>query len=164
MATTWCSELTLQDLTVLTSLRKTKINRTSIVFHDRAFCCTWTLSNSVGQARLTCLRPRTSHIKTILLDSTAWVGQDFMFERMYPVNLMMKMCQVAIQQCEGYTQHKPEVVDYYEPFRGFLHQILKGYAPKRKFWRNYNYRGLIVKLLLTLGLRAVFIKFCIIYG
>ena len=26
-------------------------------------------------------------------------------ERMYPVNLMMKMCQVVIRQCEGYTQH-----------------------------------------------------------
>ena len=26
-------------------------------------------------------------------------------ERMYPVNLMKKMCQVGIRQCEGYTQH-----------------------------------------------------------
>ena len=56
-----------------------------------------------------------------------------MFERMYPVNLMMKMCQVVIRQCEGYTQHKPEVKDYYEPFHDFLHQLLKVYAPKRKF-------------------------------
>ena len=54
-------------------------------------------------------------------------------ECMYPVNLMMKMCQVVIRQCEGYTQHKPEVVDYYEPFCDFLHQILKVYAPNRKF-------------------------------
>ena len=54
-------------------------------------------------------------------------------ERMYTVNLMVKMCQVVIQQCEGYTQDKPEVVDYCEPFRDFLHQILKGFAPKRKF-------------------------------
>ena len=54
-------------------------------------------------------------------------------ERMYPVNLMMKMCQVVIRQCEGYTQHKSEVVDYYESFRDFLLQILKVYAPKRKF-------------------------------
>ena len=77
---------------------------------------------------------------------------------------MMKMCQVVIRQCEGYTQHKLEVVDYYEPFRDFLHQILKVYAPKRKFWRNYNYRGLIVKVLLTLGLHAVFIELCKIYG
>ena len=38
-------------------------------------------------------------------------------KRIYPVNLMMKMCQVVIRQCEGYTQHKPEVVDYYEPLR-----------------------------------------------
>ena len=44
---------------------------------------------------------------------------------MYPVNLMMKMCQVVIQQCEGYTQHKPEAGDNCEPFRDFLHQILK---------------------------------------
>ena len=45
----------------------------------------------------------------------------------------MKMCQIVIQQCEGYIQHKPEVVDYCEPFCDFLHQILKVYAPKRKF-------------------------------
>ena len=73
---------------------------------------------------------------------------------------MMKMCQVVIRQCEGYTQHKLQVVDNYEPFRDFLHQILKVYAPKRKFLRNYNLCGLIVKFLLTLGLHAVFIEFC----
>ena len=83
---------------------------------------------------------------------------------MHPVILMMKMCQAVIRQCEGYTQHKPEVVDYCKPFRDFLHQILNVYAPKSKFWRNYNYRGLIVKVLLTLGLHAVFIEFCKIYG
>ena len=52
---------------------------------------------------------------------------------MYPVNLMMKMCQVVIRQCEGHTLHKSEVVDYHEPFRDFLYQILKVFAPKRKF-------------------------------
>ena len=52
---------------------------------------------------------------------------------MYPGNLMVNMCQVVIRLCEGYTQHKPEVVDYYEQFRDFLHQILKVYAQKRKF-------------------------------
>ena len=77
---------------------------------------------------------------------------------------MMKMCQVDFWQYEGYTQHKLEVGDYYEAFRDFLHQILKVYAPKRKLWRNYNYRDLIVKVLLTLGLYAVFIEFCKIYG
>ena len=46
---------------------------------------------------------------------------------------MMKICQNDIRQCEGYTQHKLEVVDYYEPFRDFLHQILKVYALKRNF-------------------------------
>ena len=46
---------------------------------------------------------------------------------------MMKMCQVVIQQCEGYTQHKPEVVDNHEQLPDFLHQILKVYAPKSKF-------------------------------
>ena len=45
---------------------------------------------------------------------------------------MMKMCQVVIRQCVGYTQHKAEVVDYYEPFRDFMHQILKVYAPKKR--------------------------------
>ena len=54
-------------------------------------------------------------------------------EHMYPVNFMMKKCKVVIRQCEGYTQHKPEVVDYYEPFRDFLHQVLKVYTPKGKF-------------------------------
>ena len=54
-------------------------------------------------------------------------------ERMYPVNLMMKMCQVVILHCEGYTQHKPDVVDYNEPFCDFLHRILKVYSPNRKF-------------------------------
>ena len=73
---------------------------------------------------------------------------------------MMKMCQVVIRQCEGYTHHKPEVADYYEPFRDFLHQILNVYATKRKFGRNNNYGGLIVRVLLTLGLHAVFIEFC----
>ena len=51
--------------------------------------------------------------------------------RMYPVNFMMKMCLVLIRQCEGYTHHKPEVVDYFEPFHDVLHQILKAYDPKR---------------------------------
>ena len=50
---------------------------------------------------------------------------------MLAVALMMKMCQVVIRQYEGYTQYKPEVVDYCEPFRDFLHQILKVYAQKR---------------------------------
>ena len=44
---------------------------------------------------------------------------------------MMKMCQVVILQCEGYTQHKPEAVDYCEPFRDFLHQILKEIVLKK---------------------------------
>ena len=84
-------------------------------------------------------------------------------KRMHPVNLMMKMCQIVIRQCEGNTQDKPEVMDYYEPFRDFLHRILKVYAPKRKFWRNYNYRSLNVKVLLNLGLHAFFIEYCKIY-
>ena len=50
---------------------------------------------------------------------------------MYPVNLMMKMYQDVIRQCEGYTQNKPEVVDYCEPFRDVSHKILKVYVPKR---------------------------------
>ena len=40
MARIWCSEMTLQDLTVLTSSRNTKINRTSLVFLGRACCRT----------------------------------------------------------------------------------------------------------------------------
>ena len=49
------------------------------------------------------------------------------------MNLMMKMYHVVIGQCEGSTQHKPEVANYCEPFHDFLHQLLKVYAPKRKF-------------------------------
>ena len=60
-------------------------------------------------------------------------GTGFHVERKGPVNLMMIICKVVIRQCEGCTQHKPEVVDYYEPFHDILHQILKVYAPKRKF-------------------------------
>ena len=56
---------------------------------------------------------------------------------------MMKMCQVVIWQCEGYTQHKPEVVGYYEPFRDFLNQILKVYAPKKKFEENTTIAALL---------------------
>ena len=37
------------------------------------------------------------------------------------------------------------------------HTLVAGY-------KNYNYGGLIVKVLLTLGLHAVFIEFCKIYG
>ena len=89
----------------------------------------------VGQTWLTCLKPETSLIKTIVNFATLLHEWDMIscLERMYPVNLMMKMCQVVIQQCEGYTQHKLEVVDYNEQFRDFLHHILKVYAPKRTF-------------------------------
>ena len=76
---------------------------------------------------------------------------------------MMKMCQVVIQQCEGYTQHKPEVVDYYKPFRDFLHQILS-VCSKEKVLKKLHYHSLIVKVLLTLGLHAVLIEFYQIYG
>ena len=41
-----------------------------------------------------------------------------------------------VPSCEGYTQHKPEVVDYCEPFCDFLLQILEMYAPKRKFLKK----------------------------
>ena len=41
--------------------------------------------------------------------------------------------QVVIRQCEGYTQNKPEVVDYCEPFRDFLHQILKCILQRESF-------------------------------
>ena len=50
-----------------------------------------------------------------------------------PSEFKDEMCQVVIRQCEGFTQHKPEVVDYYEPIRDFLHPILKVYVLKRKF-------------------------------
>ena len=82
----------------------------------------------VGQAWLTCLNQT---IKTIVNFARLYCRSGTGFH--VPVNLMMKMCQVVIRQCEGYAQHKPEVVDYCESFRDFLHQILKVYPPKRKF-------------------------------
>ena len=52
---------------------------------------------------------------------------------MYPVNLMMKTCQVVIRPCEGYTQHKPEVGDdYYEPFRDFFAPDSESVCSKKK--------------------------------
>ena len=128
--------MTLQDLTVLTSSRNTKINRTLLVFHGRACCGTLTLSNTCGTSSADVFETgnqpyqnRCEFCQTLLHE---W-DRISCIERMYPVNLIMKMCQVVIRQCEGYAQHKPEVVDYYEPFRDFLHQVLKVYAPKRKF-------------------------------
>ena len=57
----------------------------------------------------------------------------------------MKMCQVVIGQCEGYTQHKPEVVNYYEPIRDFLHQILKVYDPRESFEEITTIAALLYK-------------------
>ena len=66
---------------------------------------------------------------------------------MYPVNLMMKRCQVVIRQCEGYTKHKPEVVDYYELFRDFFapdpesvcskEKVLKKLQLSRPYCKNF---------------------------
>ena len=163
MARTWCSEITLQDLTLLASSRNAKINRASLVFHGRVCCQTWTLSNVWDKLcwRVWNLEPAISKPLWILLDSTAEVGQDFMSWTHIPSEFNDEN---VIRQCEGYTQHKPEVVDCWEPFRDFLCQILKVYVPKRYFLRNYNYHVLIVKVLLTLGLHAVFIEFCKIHG
>ena len=77
---------------------------------------------------------------------------------MYPVNLMMKMCQVVIRQCEGYTKHKPEVVDYYEPFRERVCSKEKVLKKLQLSWHFF------AKVLLTLGLHAVFIELCKIYA
>ena len=84
-------------------------------------------------------------------------------ERMYPVNLMMKMCQVVIRQCEGYRQHKPEAVGYCEPFCDFLHQI-QCMLQRESFEEITTIAAFFVNVLLTLGLHAVFIEFCKIYG
>ena len=53
--------VTLQDLTVLTSSRYTKINRTSQVFHELE-----PFQTRVRQAQLMCLKLGTSRIKTIV--------------------------------------------------------------------------------------------------
>ena len=55
------------------------------------------------------------------------------FWRMYPVNFMMKMCQVVIGQCEGYTQHKLEVANYYEPFVTFCTRSWKFILQRESF-------------------------------
>ena len=82
---------------------------------------------------------------------------------MYPVNVMMKMCQVVIRQCEGYTQDKPEVVDYYEPFRDYFLQILKVYAPKEKVLKKFQLSWPYCKIFADSWPYAVFIEFCKIY-
>ena len=53
-----------------------------------------TLSTCVGQARLTCLKPGASRIKTIVNFATPlheW-KRILCLERMYPVNLLVKRC------------------------------------------------------------------------
>ena len=78
---TRCSEMTLQDLTVLASSRNTKINKTSLVFHGLARCRTWTLSKTSGTSSADVFlnrEPAVSKPLWILQGSTAWVGQDFM--------------------------------------------------------------------------------------
>ena len=50
-------------------------------------------------------------------------------KRMKLVTSIIKRCQIVIQQKDGYTQFKPEVADYCEPFRELCHQMLKVYAP-----------------------------------
>ena len=74
----------------------------------------------------------------------------------------MKMCQVVIWQCEGYTQYKPEVVDYYEQFRDFLHQILKVYAQRESFEEITTIATLLEKfwwLLTSMLFSLNFVKF-----
>ena len=48
---------------------------------------------------------------------------------------MMKICLV-IRQCEGYTQHKPEVMGYYEPFRDFLEPDPENVRSKEKILKK----------------------------
>ena len=64
-----CSEMTLQYLTVLASSRNIKINRTSLkksTSTAELFTGLEPYRTRVGQARLTCLKPGTSPIKTIV--------------------------------------------------------------------------------------------------
>ena len=82
---------------------------------------------------------------------------------MYPVNLMMKMCQVVIRQCEGFTQHKPEVVDYYEPVRDFFAPDPESVCSEEKVLKKLQLSRPFCKVLQTLGLHAVFIEFCKMY-
>ena len=60
------SMVKLQDLTLLTTSRNTKINRTSLVFHGRACCQTWTISNTCGTSSADVFETGNSHIKTIV--------------------------------------------------------------------------------------------------
>ena len=134
MARTLCSEMALQDLTVLASSRNTKgqQNIASLPWPSLLPDLNPIGRKRVGQARLTCFKPGTSCIKTIVNFARLYCISGTGFH-VLKAHLIMKMCQVVIRQWEGYTQHKPKVVDYYEPFRDFLHQILKVYAPKRTF-------------------------------
>ena len=72
--------MTLQDRTILASSRNTKINRTLLASTAELVAGLEPYRTRVGQARLTCLIPGASHIKTIVkfADSTVGVGQEFM--------------------------------------------------------------------------------------
>ena len=121
----------------------------------------------MGQAWPTCLKPWTTNIKIIANFTRLFCRSGTKFpcpESMCIANLMMKMCQVIIREWEGYTQHKPEVVEYCEPFRDFCTRSWKCMLQRESILRNYIYCGLIVKVLLTLGLHAVFVVFCKMYG
>ena len=80
------------------------------------------------------------------------------------VTSIIKRCQAVIRQKGGYTQFKPEVADYCEPFRECFHQILKVYAPNTIFEKVTTIMALIVDVLLTLGIHGVFFEFCKIDG
>ena len=92
-----------------------KIKRTSLIFYGKACCRTRTLSNACETSSAdvfeTGNQPFQNHCEfcQTLLQESDMIS---CLERMYPVNLMVKRCQVVIRQCEGYTQHKPEVVVY----------------------------------------------------
>ena len=74
---------------------------------DKLSCRVWNLDSAVSKP----LR--------ILLDSTAGVGQDFMSWSHVPSEFNDENVPSFILQGEGYTQPKPEVVDYCESFRDF---------------------------------------------
>ena len=94
-----------------------------------SFCGTCTLSNTCWTSSSDVFeignQPYQNHCDFVRLYCMSWTGFHVLYACTHSVNLIKKMCQVVIRQCEDYTQHEPEVVDYYEPFRDFLHQILK---------------------------------------
>ena len=73
------------------------------------------------------------------------------------------MCQMVMRQREGYTQHKPKIVDYCEPFRDFApdHESV---CFKEKVLKKLQLSQTYCKSFADSWPPCCCIEFCKIYG